>query len=220
MNKIESHSHSFLTYYQFLKEENEKYNLTAITSFEEVYEKHFKDSLMVCNVIPMEDIKTICDVGSGAGFPGIPLKIVFPHLSLTIIEPTQKRCQFLKKLIEKLELKDVTIINDRAENQNNLREHFDLVCARAVASLPILLELCIPLVKKDKYFIAMKGSNYQEEIHQASHACKVLDCVLEMVQTYELSQGFGTHSLLRYKKNKITKSSYPRHYATIKKKPL
>ena len=106
----------FELYYEFLISENEKYNLTAITKKEEVFIKHFEDSLKTSLAIPMEDVDTICDIGSGAGFPGIPLKIKYPHLKLTIIEPTLKRCKFLSQLVLKLDLKDVIIINDRAEN--------------------------------------------------------------------------------------------------------
>ena len=217
------HQKEFAIYASFLIEENKKYNLTAISSIEEINYKHFIDSIMIQEVIKMEDIKNICDVGSGAGFPGIPLKIIYPHLSLTIIEPTLKRCQFLEQLVHKLKLDNVTIINDRAENKKDLRESFDVVCARAVASLPILLELCIPLLKKDGYFIAMKGSNYQEECEQAKNALKTLDCVIDNVYLYDLASeniSYGIHSLLRIKKNQVTKNIYPRNYAAIKKKPL
>lgn len=210
----------FDLYYDFLISENEKYNLTAITEREEVFIKHFDDSLKPSLVIDFDKIETICDIGSGAGFPGIPLKIKYPHLKLTIIEPTLKRCKFLSQLVFKLDLKDVIIINDRAENIGNLREKFDVVVARAVSNLRMLLELTIPYVKVDGYFVALKGSNYEEEIKLASNAFKVLDIVIDEIKTYELDKGYGLHSLIKIKKLKPTNIKYPRAYGVIKNKPL
>ncbi|MBO7079473.1 MAG: 16S rRNA (guanine(527)-N(7))-methyltransferase RsmG [Bacilli bacterium] len=207
---------SFKKYYEFLKEENEKYNLTTITEENEVYYKHFIDSLSVENIVDLDNI-SFCDVGSGAGFPSIPLKIMHPTMHLTIIEPTLKRCNFLKELVNLLNLDDVEIINDRAENVKD--RHFDIVSARAVSSLPILLELCIPLVKVNGYFIAFKGSNYQEELTLSNNALKKLDAKLVDLYKYELST-YGTHYLLKVLKDKETNKIYPRIYSQIKKKPL
>ena len=207
---------SFKKYYEFLKEENEKYNLTTITEETEVYYKHFIDSLSVENIVDLDNI-SFCDVGSGAGFPSIPLKIMHPTMHLTIIEPTLKRCNFLKELVNLLNLDDVEIINDRAENVKD--RHFDIVSARAVSSLPILLELCIPLVKVNGYFIAFKGSNYQEELTLSNNALKKLDAKLVDLYKYELST-YGTHYLLKVLKEKETNKIYPRIYSQIKKKPL
>jgi len=209
----------FLKYYEFLILENEKINLTAITKKEEVYIKHFQDSLNTELAIKFLNVSSICDVGSGAGFPGIPLKIKYPHLKLTIIEPTLKRCKFLEKLVLHLCLKDVIIINDRAENLQKLRNNFDVVVARAVASLPILVEICIPLVKVNGFFIALKGSNYQEEVDNSKQALRLLTSEVENIITYELGN-YGTHSLIKIKKLKETVAKYPRAYAAIKKKPL
>ena len=207
---------SFKKYYEFLKEENEKYNLTTITEEAEVYYKHFIDSLSVENIVDLDNI-WFCDVGSGAGFPSIPLKIMHPTMHLTIIEPTLKRCNFLKELVKLLNLKDVEIINDRAENVKD--RHFDIVSARAVSSLPILLELCIPLVKVNGYFIAFKGSNYQEELTLSNNALKKLDAKLVDLYKYDLDT-YGTHYLLKVLKEKETNKIYPRIYSQIKKKPL
>lgn len=207
---------SFKKYYEFLKEENEKYNLTTITEENEVYYKHFIDSLSVENIVNLDNI-SFCDVGSGAGFPSIPLKIMHPTMRLTIIEPTLKRCNFLHELINLLNLNDVEIINDRAENVKDKR--FDIVSARAVSSLPILLELCIPLVKVKGYFIAFKGSNYQEELTLSNNALKKLDAKLVDLYKYDLST-YGTHYLLKVLKEKETNKTYPRIYSQIKKKPL
>lgn len=210
----------FEVYYQFLISENEKYNLTAITERDEVYIKHFQDSIHTSKAIDFNQVKTLCDVGSGAGFPGIPLKLVYPHLQLTIIEPTAKRCRFLENLVVQLDLKDVIIINERAENAKDFRESFDVVVARAVSSLPMLLELCVPLVKEKGYFIALKGSSYQEEVDASKNAFRILSCEIDDVITYELDKGYGVRSLIKIRKEKRTSLDYPRHYSNIKKKPL
>lgn len=209
-------NNAFKKYYDFLIEENQKYNLTSITEEKEVYIKHFLDSLSIENIIDLDNI-SLCDVGSGAGFPAIPLKIMYPSIKLTIIEPTTKRCNFLQQIVEMLNLKDVNIINDRAENIKDM--HFDVVCARAVSNLPILLELCIPLVKVNGYFISMKGSNYKEELDIANNAFKELDCSIDNIYEYDLDE-FGKRVLIKIKKDKETKKIYPRMYSQIKKKPL
>ena len=167
----------FDEYYKFLIEENEKYNLTAITEKEEVFYKHFLDCAKVLEYIDLSG-KVICDVGSGAGFPGIVLKILCPSLKLYIIEPIGKRCSFLNMLVTRLNLKDVVIINDRAENVKQYRNYFDYVFARAVSNLPMLIELCIPLVKVSGSFIALKGSNYQEEIDSSKNALDELKSLI------------------------------------------
>ena len=144
----------FKIYYEFLISENQKYNLTSITDANEVYIKHFYDSCVLLNYFYLSD-STLCDVGSGAGFPGIPLKIINDSIKLTIVEPTAKRINFLKELCEKLEIKDVEFICDRAENvAKERREEFDFVTARAVSALPTLLELTIPLVRVGGSFIS------------------------------------------------------------------
>lgn len=213
-------NYQFEQYYNFLVQENEKYNLTNITNKEEVYIKHFFDSIQLDKVIDMNKINTLCDVGSGAGFPSIPLKIMYPHLKITIIEPTLKRCNFLNQLIELLELKDVTVINGRAECQSEYRNYFDIVCARAVANLRILSELCIPLVKVNGSFLTMKGSTFQEELNESQHAIKELDSIITKIYEYDLLNNNGHHCIIEIKKMKQTNNKYPRNYSTIKKKPL
>lgn len=210
----------FKTYYQFLIEENKKYNLTSITDEEEVYIKHFQDSIKTEIAIDFNEVESICDIGSGAGFPGIPLKIKYPHLKLTIIEPLLKRCNFLNKLVLKLGLKDVIIRKERAEDIDKLREGFDLVVARAVSLLPMLLELSLPYVKTGGYFIALKGSNYEEEIELSKNALKLLSSEIEEVFTYELDKGYGSRSLIKIKKLEVTDRKYPRRYSRIKKQHL
>lgn len=205
-------------YAQLLKEWNEKMNLTAITEFEEVLDKHFYDSLLPSFSSSIQG--TLCDVGSGAGFPSIPLKIAYPELKIVIIEPLGKRVTFLKEVVRVLGLKSVECINARAEDYAKQdRECFDVVTARAVANLRMLSELCIPLVKKDGLFLAMKGSNGLEEDRDAAHALKVLGVQLEKTEERHLNDG-STRVNLFYRKKRNTPVQYPRQFAKIKKNPL
>ena len=210
MNKIDiktiNEISSFEEYFKILVEENSKYNLTAITSKEEVYYKHFLDSGLVLNYLDLTN-KSVCDVGSGAGFPGIVLKILCPSIKLYIIEPIGKRCNFLKMLCEKLKLDNVIIINDRAENIKEYRNYFDFVFARAVSNLQMLSELCVPLVKVGGKFVALKGSNYQEEIDLAANALKELKCEIENIYTYNL-EDYGIHSIININKDKVSGEGY------------
>lgn len=219
MDRIKNNQ-KFDLYYNFLVQENEKYNLTSIIEKEEAYIKHFYDSIQMEKVIDLNNVTSLCDVGSGAGFPSIPLKIVYPHLHITIIEPTLKRCNFLNQLVKLLELDNVTIINDRAENMSNLREAFDVVSARAVASMPVLLELCVPLVKINGKFISLKGSSFHDEMLKSNNAIKQLDVKVENIYEYELLNNYGKHSIITFGKTSKTNIKYPRKYSIIKNKPL
>lgn len=208
-------------YYHLLVAENEKINLTSITEIEDVYIKHFYDSLLLTKETDMDQISTLVDVGTGAGFPGIPVKIMYPHLQLTLIEPTGKRCLFLEKVVKELQLNDVKIVNDRAENCIiNMRETFDLATARAVSQLNILSEIVIPFVKKDGLFISMKGSNYNEELENATKAIQTLGAKIDKITSYELPKEKGKRVFISLKKVKNTPSIYPRIYSKIKKQPL
>lgn len=208
----------FKKYYELLVQENQKYNLTSITDEEEVYYKHFLDCATILNYFDLND-KIICDVGSGAGFPGMVLKILCPSMKLYIVEPLGKRCKFLELVKKELGLKDVFIINDRVEKMNEYRECFDFVFARAVSNLSMLIELCIPIVKVKGYFVSMKGSNYQEEVNLANNALKKLDSKIENIYEYQLGS-YGVHSLIKILKNKKTSGKYPRSYAKIKNDTL
>lgn len=219
MERIKNNE-KFKLYYNFLIQENEKYNLTNITNEEEAYIKHFYDSIQIENAVNLNSITSLCDVGSGAGFPSIPLKIVYPHLHITIIEPTLKRCNFLKQLVDLLQLENVVIINDRAENMKELRNSFDIVCARAVASMPILLELCVPMVKVNGLFVSLKGSSFHEEMLLSKNAIKLLDVEVNKIYEYQLLNNYGSHSIILFNKKKETNLKYPRNYSMIKKKPL
>ena len=210
----------FELYYDILAEESQKYNLTSITTKEDVYLKHFYDSILLVKQIDITN-KTIVDVGSGAGFPGIPLKIVSPTTKITLVEPTTKRANFLKMVIDKLGLKDIEVINDRAENIiNNHREKYDFATARAVAPLNILLELLTPFVKVNGNIIALKGSSYQEELDICNKAFKELDIKVNYIYQEELPNNQGLRPIIIINKIKKTNPKYPRAYAQIKKKPL
>lgn len=208
----------FCDYAELLKEWNEKMNLTAIVEFEEVLDKHFYDSLLPAFTNQIHG--HLCDVGSGAGFPSIPLKIAYPELEITILEPLGKRVKFLEEVKHQLQLKDVHCINERAEDYaSKHRESFDFVTARAVANLNILSELCIPLVKKDGYFLAMKGANGMQECEDAKRATTTLGCTLEKTESRTLNDGSSRINLF-YKKVKNSPLDYPRMFAKIKKNPL
>lgn len=209
----------FRKYFELLVEWNEKMNLTAITQIDDVYEKHFYDSLTMAFELDFAD-QHLCDVGSGAGFPSIPLKIVFPNIKITVIEALNKRVTFLKHLVSELDLKDVEVLHLRAEEAAAKQMSFDIVTARAVARLNILCELCVPLVKMDGYFITPKGNIAQEEVDEAKNACDILGVVLEKQQELTLYHEMSTRINLFYKKIAKTPAKYPRAFGIIKKKPL
>ena len=220
MNLIDMNKEKFDIYFKFLIEENQKYNLTAITDEKEVYIKHFSDSLLMDKVIDLNKEIKICDVGSGAGFPGIPLKICYPNIDLTIIEPTKKRVNFMEMLCDKLGIK-AKIINARAEDMaNELEENFDIVTARAVANTNILLELLVKICKINGKIILYKGDKALNEIDEAKHALNLLSLNVESIKTFELDENFGIRNLVVINKNKKTNEKYPRRYAEILRKPL
>lgn len=205
----------FDIYYRMLVEWNQKINLTGITDEEGVYVKHFYDSL-----IPSFDIEikgSLCDVGSGAGFPSIPLKIMYPDLKVTIVETLNKRVNFLRELCDALNI-EVTLLHARAEDCVELRETFDFVTARAVAHLPLLCELCIPLVKVGGRFVVMKGSNGKEELEESKKALQVLGCEVENI--FENHEEEMTRINIECRKMRKTPKGYPRAFAKMKKSPL
>lgn len=213
----ETQKQQFACYAHMLQEWNEKMNLTAITEEDAIYEKHFLDCILPSFDVALKG--SLCDVGAGAGFPSIPLKIIDPQLDVTIVEPLGKRVTFLKALCEALQL-DVTLENQRAEDYaKEHRESFDVVTARAVANLPVLSELCIPLVKKHGMFLAMKGASANEEAQAAKQAIHVLGCELQEVFEKELSDGSKRTNIV-YRKITKTPRKYPRAFAQIKKHPL
>ena len=205
----------FRLYYEQLIEWNKKMNLTTITEEKEVYIKHFYDSLCFSKIISLSN-ETILDVGSGAGFPSIPLLIAFPNLKVTIIDAQQKRITFLQVLLESLGLK-AKLIHGRAE-EFTFKNHFDIVTARAVSNMRILTELCLPFVRIDGYFIALKGPSYEEELLGSKNAIELLGGEVEKVITYNFDEQF--RSLIQVRKINKTKNTYPRKYSQIKKNPL
>jgi 16S rRNA (guanine527-N7)-methyltransferase len=206
-------------YYQILITENEKYNLTAITNKEEVYLKHFYDSLTITKIIDLNN-QTLCDIGTGAGFPGLVLKIFYPNLDITLIEATGKRCNFLNKVITELNLKKIKVINERAEDYSkNNREIYDIITARAVAPLSHLLEYSIPALKVNGYFIPMKG-NIKEELSTINNYYQKLNIKLLEKIEFTLPQEDSTRTLLKFQKLTPTSKQFPRKYNEIKKRPL
>ena len=207
----------FDLYAKYLKEYNEKINLTAITDYEEVLDKHFYDSLLV---MKGQMTGTLADVGSGAGFPGVVLKIANPGLHVTLIEPIRKRCVFLESLIEKLSLKGIEVICTRGEDYSlKHREDYDFVTARAVSNLNGLIEVCGAMVKTGAYFIAMRGKDGRAEIDDAKKAIETMGFSVEEIRDEQIFNG-DQRVIAWLKKEKKTPLKYPRKYNIIKKNPL
>lgn len=206
-------------YYELLIEYNKVMNLTGITEKEDVYLKHFYDSLTISKIIDLNNENSLCDLGSGAGFPGIVIKIFYPNLNVVLVDSLNKRINFLNTVIKELELKDISAIHTRIEDYaKENQEKFDVVTARAVAPLNILLELGINLVKVGKYFIAMKGNIENEPDY--NNAIKKLDCSLGNIVKFKLPVEESNRSLIKIIKEKSTSKLFPRKYNEIKKKPL
>ncbi|MGM9876157.1 MAG: 16S rRNA (guanine(527)-N(7))-methyltransferase RsmG [Bacilli bacterium] len=207
------------TYYHILKEENNKYNLTRIIEEDAVYLKHFYDSLTITKVIDINN-QIICDIGSGAGFPGLVLAICFPNTKLTLIESNGKKCNFLNIVKDKLNLTNVTILNARAEEfSKNNREVFDIVTARAVAPLKHLLEYGIPLLKIGGYFITMKANVENEEVNITNYYNK-LNIKEVTREVFNLPKEDSIRTIIKYQKLKETDSKYPRRYSEIIKRDI
>ena len=207
-------------YYNLLIEYNKVMNLTSIIERNQVYLKHFYDSLCIVKAINLLEIETVCDVGSGAGFPGIVLKIFFPHLKVVLLDSLNKRVEFLNQVIRKLNLTDIEAIHCRAEEYAiKNRSKFDLVTSRAVANLRVLLEISIPMVKTNKFFIPLKG-NMNEELTESKNAISKLNAkIIDDIQ-YLLPIENSNRTIIKIKKLSTTSLLFPRKYAEIKKKPL
>ena len=207
-------------YYELLIEYNEKINLTAITEKNEVYLKHFYDSLTLIKAYDLNQNIKVCDVGTGAGFPGIVLKIFFENIDITLVDALNKRINFLNIVIDELNLKNIRAIHERAEDfAKNHIEEFDLVTSRAVAKLNILNELSIPMLKVEGYFIPMKA-NIEEEINESKNSIKLLNSKLENIVSFSLPVENSIRNLVIIKKIGKTNNKYPRNFDKIKKKPL
>lgn len=216
----EEFSAKFEKFREILAEFNKKYNLTAISDENEVYFKHFFDSIYPQNYFPI-GVK-VAEIGSGGGFPSIPLKIVRDDLSFTLIESTGKKCEYLKYVVDNLALDRVEVLNIRAEDggkDKSLREKFDVATARAVARLNTLCEYCLPFVKVGGRFIAYKG-DAEEEIKESLNAIKILGGEIEKTEIYDLPEGCGKRTVIVIKKVKSTPEKYPRGRGLERKRPL
>lgn len=213
----------FELYYHLLVEWNEKMNLTGITEREAVYEKHFYDSLTVSLATDLTKADSLADIGSGAGFPGIPLKIAFPHLRLAIVDSLNKRIRFLEEVASRLELTNVQCIHGRAEDIARLPEHRDcysVATARAVARLAGLNELCLPFVKPSGFFVAMKGADLSAELDESRYSAGKLNAELREVRRLELPIERSERHLVILRKTGSTPKAYPRKAGTPLKTPL
>lgn len=219
----ENMKNQFDRYYELLVEWNKVMNLTGITEYEEVNEKHFVDSLSIVKVIDINKVESIIDIGTGAGFPGIPLKIAFPHLKVTLLDSLNKRIKFLNAVIDELNLDHIETIHGRAEDyakKTEYRENYDLCVSRAVANLSTLSEYCVPYVKVGGLFISYKSGDIDEEIIKSKPAIKILDAEIENVIKFKLPGTDIHRSFVEIKKLSTTKKKYPRKAGLPAKEPL
>lgn len=217
----EKQVNQFLKYYEMLVEKNKVMNLTSITEFDEVIEKHFVDSLQIAQYVDLTQEVSIIDIGTGAGFPGIPLKIAFPEIKVTLLDSLNKRINFLNEVIDELGLEKITALHGRAEDygkNGTYREQFDYCVSRAVANMSSLSEYCLPFVKVGGSFIPYKSGNIDEELEQAKKAVFLLGGKIEKVEKFALSE--AQRSFVFIKKEKNTSKKYPRKAGLPTKEPL
>lgn len=213
----------FLQYYELLKEWNKVMNLTAITEYEDVMEKHFVDSVSLAREIDFSGCETLIDVGTGAGFPGLPIKIIYPHIKVVLLDSLNKRIKFLNTVVENLELSEVTAIHGRAEDvakDKKYREQFDICVSRAVANLSSLSEYCLPFVKKGGIFVSYKSGSVEEEAEQANNAVKMLGGKINRIEKFVLPNSVIERSFIIIDKKKETPGRYPRKAGIPVKEPL
>ena len=219
----ETQKEQFIKFYELLVEWNKVMNLTGITEYEEVNEKHFVDSLSIVKAIDMNQVESLIDIGTGAGFPGIPLKIAFPHIKVVLLDSLNKRINFLNAVIRELGLENIETIHGRAEDfakQAEYREQFDLCVSRAVANLATLSEYCIPYVKKDGMFVPYKSGEIDEEVEQSKKAIHVLGGKLQDVIKFQLPGTEIGRSFVVINKVQNTAKRYPRKAGLPSKEPI
>ena len=213
----------FEKYYELLVEWNKVMNLTGITEFDEVMQKHFVDSAAAAKYVEMEKVNSLIDVGTGAGFPGIPLKIVYPHIQVTLLDSLNKRIKFLEEVVDNLGLTGIETVHGRAEDaakKAEYREQFDLSVSRAVANLASLTEYCLPFVKVGGKFVSYKSVSVDEEITQSKKVVYVLGGEIEKVEKFNLPESDMERALVIIEKKRSTPKKYPRKAGTPAKLPL
>ncbi len=213
----------FEKYYELLVEWNKVMNLTGITEFDEVMQKHFVDSAAAAKYVEMEKVNSLIDVGTGAGFPGIPLKIVYPHIQVTLLDSLNKRIKFLEEVVDNLGLTGIETVHGRAEDaakKAEYREQFDLSVSRAVANLASLTEYCLPFVKVGGKFVSYKSVSVDEEITQSKKAVYVLGGEIEKVEKFNLPESDMERALVIVEKKRSTPKKYPRKAGMPTKEPL
>lgn len=223
MDFSEEKYHMFMEYMKLLKEWNEKINLTAITEDEDIVKKHFIDSIKVFKIEAFKKCNNLIDVGTGAGFPGIPISIMRPEVNITLLDSLNKRVNFLDTVIKSLQLKNIKAIHGRAEELARNKEHrekYDVVTSRAVANMAVLSEFCIPFTKVGGYFIPLKGPAIDEELAMGKGAIEKLGGKLQEVIKVNIEDSDMEHNLVVVKKVKGTAMVYPRKAGSITKKPL
>ncbi|MBW9173249.1 16S rRNA (guanine(527)-N(7))-methyltransferase RsmG [Clostridium estertheticum] len=213
----------FMLYKDLIKEWNEKINLTAIKEDEAIVQKHFIDSMKVFKFDQLKNAKNVIDIGTGGGFPGIPMKIIKPEVNIVLLDSLNKRIIFLNEVINRLDLKNIKAIHGRAEDfaqEKQYREKFDVAVSRAVANLTVLSEYCIPYVKVGGYFVAMKGPAVEEEIKLSKNAIKMLGGQIEHIEKVQIEGSDLNHNLVIIKKISQTHKKYPRKAGMVAKVPL
>lgn len=213
----------FIDFFEYLVEKNKVMNLTGITEFQEVLIKHFLDSLACVKAVDMQKVKKVMDIGTGAGFPGVPLKIAFPHLNACLLDSLKKRVNFLEETFGLLKLSDIRAIHGRAEEfakKKEYREQYDLCVSRAVSNLATLSEYCLPYVKCGGYFISYKSGTVKEEAEQAEKAIRILGGKVRDILYFQLPGAEIARSLVVIQKIKQTPAHYPRKAGTPLKEPL
>lgn len=213
----------FDQYYELLVEWNKVMNLTGITEYEEVNEKHFVDSLAIVKAVNLQNVNSVIDIGTGAGFPGIPLKIAFPHLKIVLLDSLGKRVKFLNAVIEELGLTDIAAIHGRAEDfakQKEYREQFDLCVSRAVANLSTLSEYCVPYIRVGGIFISYKSGEVDEELNTSKKAVHILGGKIEDTVKFQLPGTDIGRSFVKISKIQSTSKKYPRKAGLPGKEPL